>query len=190
VGQPPGQDQRAGGVADRDQSQCQHRTDVPAADLEADQGGDAREAEQEAGEPPPVQPVVGPSDHGERGADQRHRGDEQAGERAGQVLLGDPEQQPRRHDLDHREGEQRPPGAGHLGQPAPGQGQREQQQAGQRGAGQHQGARGELVDRHLDQQVGDAPDHAHRHEEHPPSPAHRVPPGVDPTVRSQCAPCP
>ena len=96
VRQPPGQDQRADGVADgddgeRDDGARRHRRRPRSRP--APRRRRSRPAGRPAGRP--VEPVVGAGDHGQHGPDQRDGGDEQPGQRAGQPLLGDPEQEPR-----------------------------------------------------------------------------------------------
>jgi len=113
VGQPAGEDHRSDGVADRHDSQRQDGAEVAGADLEAHQGADTGEPDEQPERAPCVEHLVdtsqpGAARPGEQEADQRHRGDEKAGQRAGQ-LLGDTEQQPGQRDLDRGEGEDRPP---------------------------------------------------------------------------------
>jgi hypothetical protein len=68
--------------------------------------------------------------------------------------------------------DQRPPPRQHRPQFAPDGRHRQQHDRGQRRPREYQHRRGELADRDLDQQVGDAPGHAEQNEQDQAAPRH------------------
>ena len=171
--QPAVGDERGDRVADDDDADERHGPDGAALDVEPDQRSDPGEADREPEHAGAVEQAVGvAAGSGGEGRHQRHGGDEQPGQRARQVALGVGEQQPRHGQLERREGEQRLPRPQRRQQlPARG-GVRDEHERGEPGPQQHQLRRRELLDRDLDEQVGHAPQHAHRREQHPAPPCH------------------
>jgi hypothetical protein len=174
----------SGAVPDHHQQDGDHRQQLRPADVETQQRDDADDAEPHARQPDGGQPLLLAGQAGRQRRHEGHRGDQQAGQRAGQRLLGVGEQQPRAGHLQHREGQQGPPVAQRRAHLPPGDRPRQQQCGTDEAAGEDDGHRRDLLDRHLDEQVRNAPDHRHRQEQRPAPPAHRRPPAASPTRSS------
>ncbi len=106
--------------------------------------------------------------------DERDRGDQESRERARDLRLGRPEQHPREGDLDGGEREDRCPVREERTELSAGGRDRQEQQRRDGGAAQHEHRRAHVVDRDLDQEVGNPPDHAHRDKEQGATSGHRT----------------
>ena len=153
-------DHRADRVADRGEQDREPAEQLAraAGDVEPEQHDHAGEADDQADQPRALGAllVVEPDRH--QRDDQRHGGDQDRGEAGADALLAEADQRPRQADLDHGVDEQDPPVPADPAQRAlvPGVGQ----QHGERDddAAERDPDRRHVLDRELDEQVGDAPD--------------------------------
>ena len=160
---------RCDGVADRHHEQLDHaeRVDRAARPVEADEGGDAEDADSETGEPHPGQRVPVAEEVRDDRADDRDGGEHEAGEAARHAGLRMPEEHPRPGHLQQAERGHERPGLQRRSQGALACGERQQDRRAQQRAPAGHRHRAELHDGDLDEEVGDAPDHAHRGEQGP-----------------------
>ena len=143
------------------------RVQMSAAGVESHQGPHADDTESHPGQPYRCQIAAVAEQGGEDRPDDRHGGQQQAGQRAGDAHLGMAQQHPGDAHFEDREDGGGPPVAQSRPECAGVQGQREEHHQCQCSAAQHHGRRRDLGDGDLDEEVGQAPDDRHRHEQGP-----------------------
>jgi hypothetical protein len=137
VRQPQRRHEWAGGVAGGGQQDGARGQQAAAPDVDADQRGDAGEADEQADQPAPVHPVGDAQHPAEQRLDQRDRGDEEPGERAGDVPLGDGQQPEGGAHLEQREEQQPGPGRQQRAQLPARRRQRQEQESREERPGEH-----------------------------------------------------
>ena len=172
VGQLAVGDDRADGVTQRGEQHRGHRQRVPVGRVRPGQHGHPGQPDDQAGPAHQREPVRSAGEPGQHRPDDRHGRHQQAAGRAGQVLFRAGEQRERADDLNHGKRDQPAPVAAQRTQLTAAQRDREQQQGTQRDPDEHQHRDRDAAVRHLDQQVRDTPDEAHRGEQHPAPSAH------------------
>nr|WP_234342719.1 hypothetical protein [Streptomyces sp. NRRL B-3648] len=168
-----GRDQGRGGVAQDRQQDLQQGAAVAAGEVRQGEDRDPGEAQGQARHAAGAEVFGVAEEPGQDDADDRHARDQQARRRAGQVPFGVGEGEPGDHDLQDREGQQRAPVGPYRGaEAALPQGERQQQERAERAPREDHHRRGHRVHRHLDHQIGDAPDHSHQGEQEPAACSH------------------
>ena len=161
VAERPHQDDRTGGVAHHDNRDQRDRGPVSSGHVEADERSHPGQADDQSHDGLPAERLpTGPR----TGHDRAHQGDgghQQARQRAGEALLGGRQQDPGDREFHRGVDDQRPPPGQDRSQLAAGGGDREQDCGPYPGSAEDQDGRAEVADRDLDEQIGNAPDHAH-----------------------------
>ena len=157
VRHPARQDGRSERIPDNNDAHLENTRQVGAADVEADQGGDAEHPDEDAEPVEAGELRRAPHEERDRDARERHGGEQQAGGGARQLLLRRAQEVPRQHDLDDRVGEHRLPAAQHDHHLAPEERERHQQHRREPRPREHDHCGLELADGDLDEQVRDAP---------------------------------
>src|SRR5437762_4214325 len=161
VAQIPREDRRTYRVTDDDESDLDERGGIRCAEVEADDQRHTDESEQQTGHARQAEMLAVAERRRDHDPDQRNGRDQKPGQRAGDVLLRARKEEPGSRDLDPGEREQGRPPVSDRAPPASRHHEREQDQCGHRSANEHQGGGRDLAHRDTDQEVGDAPDHAH-----------------------------
>jgi hypothetical protein len=141
-----------------------HRAAI-AADVEAEQDGNARDADREAGEAPAAHPLGRVEAQRQQRDEERVAGQQDPGQRRPDPLLAPRDEQERRGDVDHREGHERRDPAAQRPEPSSPHRERQQDECTQQSPDEDQRRGRHLLDGNLDQQERAAQEQGDRDEQ-------------------------